>query len=130
MEKNFSVNLNNQATVENQTKSSKDDYVNLNCYKVVDGQPVWLFRVSTVPTQRVNTEAFLQKQLVEVAGSREQSDINRFVQSMPIVDSKYIREFLDKNEPRLDLTKTVLTPSGKRVDVAINFGVEFFRVFF
>ena len=70
MEKNFSVNLNNQATVENQTKSTKDDYVNLNCYKVVDGQPVWLFRVSTVPTQRVNTEAFLQKQLVEAYASK------------------------------------------------------------
>jgi predicted component of type VI protein secretion system len=49
---------------------------------------------------------------------------------MPILDSKYVREFLDKNEPRLDLVKTVFTPSGKKIDVAINFGVEFFRVFF
>jgi hypothetical protein len=72
----------------------------------------------------------LQKQIIEVEGSKEPQDINRFIQSMPIVDSKYIREFLDKNEPRLDLIKSVITPSGKRVDVRINFGVEFFRVFF
>jgi hypothetical protein len=72
----------------------------------------------------------LQKQIVEVNGNKEQGDINRFIQSLPILDSKYIREFLDKNEPSLDLVKPVLTPSGKRVDVQISFGVEFFRVFF
>ena len=72
----------------------------------------------------------LQKQIVEVEGNKDQQEINKFIQSMPIVDSKYIREFLDKNEPRLDLIKSVFTPSGKRVDVRINFGVEFFRPFF
>jgi hypothetical protein len=49
---------------------------------------------------------------------------------MPIMDSKYIRKFLSENEPRLDLTKTILAPSGNKVDVAITFGVEFFRPFF
>jgi len=72
----------------------------------------------------------LQKQIVEVNGIKDQGEINKFITSMPILDSKYIREFLDKNEPRLDLVKTVFTPSGKKIDVAINFGVEFFRVFF
>jgi hypothetical protein len=28
------------------------------------------------------------------------------------------------------LRKTILTPSGEKVDVDIAFGVEFFRVFF
>jgi hypothetical protein len=72
----------------------------------------------------------LQKQLIEVNGSKDSNDISKFIQTMPISDSKFIREFLDKNEPRLDLVKTVYTPSGKKVDVSINFGVEFFRVFF
>lgn len=72
----------------------------------------------------------LQKQIVEINGSKDQGDINKFIQSMPISDSKYIREFLDKNEPRLDLVKSVTAPSGKKVDLLINFGVEFFRVFF
>jgi hypothetical protein len=72
----------------------------------------------------------LQKQIVEVNGIKDQGEINKFITSMPILDSKYVREFLEKNEPRLDLVKTVFTPSGKKIDVAINFGVEFFRVFF
>jgi len=72
----------------------------------------------------------LQKQIIEVNGSADNNEINKFIQSMPISDSKFIREFLEKNEPKLDLIKSVYTPSGKKVDVAINFGVEFFRVFF
>lgn len=72
----------------------------------------------------------LQKQIVEVNGIKDQAEINKFITSMPISDSKFVREFLDRNEPRLDLVKSVFTPSGKKIDVAINFGVEFFRVFF
>ena len=86
----------------------------------------------TYPTGRIAPRVtwMLQKQIVEVEGSSAQEDINKFIQSMPISDSKYVREFLDKNEPRLDLRKSVITPSGKKVDVRINFGVEFFRPFF
>jgi hypothetical protein len=46
------------------------------------------------------------------------------------MDSKFIRNFINENEPQLDLRKTVMTPSGEKVDVDIAFGVEFFRVFF
>jgi hypothetical protein len=46
------------------------------------------------------------------------------------MDSKFIRNFIDENEPKLDLRKTVMAPSGVKVDVEINFGVEFFRPFF
>jgi hypothetical protein len=46
------------------------------------------------------------------------------------MDSKFIRNFIDENEPRLDLRRTILAPSGNKVDVAIAFGVEFFRPFF
>lgn len=72
----------------------------------------------------------LQKQIVSVNGDSSQSVINSFIDGLPIVDSKYIRNFLDDNEPRLDLRKTVITPSGEKVSVDITFGVEFFRVFF
>jgi hypothetical protein len=37
---------------------------------------------------------------------------------------------MKENEPKLDLKKTVIAPSGEKVDVEINFGVEFFRPFF
>jgi hypothetical protein len=49
---------------------------------------------------------------------------------MPIMDSKYIRDFLEKNVPTLDLKKEIIAPSGEKVSVNIAFGVEFFRPFF
>jgi hypothetical protein len=72
----------------------------------------------------------LMKHIVELNGNSDRNQISMFVDTMPIMDSKYIRKFLSENEPRLDLTKTILTPSGNKVDVAIAFGVEFFRPFF
>ena len=72
----------------------------------------------------------LAKQIVEINGSQDRSEIGKFVESMPIMDSKYIRSFFVNNEPRLDLNKEVIAPSGERVMVNITFGVEFFRPFF
>ena len=72
----------------------------------------------------------LQKQILSVGGDSTPATINSFIEGLPIVDSKYIRNFLDENEPRLDLRKSVITPSGEKVNVDITFGVEFFRLFF
>lgn len=72
----------------------------------------------------------LQKQIVSVNGETDGQTIARFIEGLPIMDSKYIRNFLLENEPSLDLMQKVYTPSGETVDVDINFGVEFFRVFF
>ena len=72
----------------------------------------------------------LQKQIVSVEGDNNMGTISKFIEGLPIMDSKYIRNFIDENEPRLDLRKTVMAPSGVKVDVEINFGVEFFRPFF
>ena len=49
---------------------------------------------------------------------------------MPIADSKYIRNFMNENEPRLDMNRTLMTPSGERLTVNVGFGVDFFRPFF
>ena len=72
----------------------------------------------------------LSKMIVEVNGLSDQGEIALFCQNMPIGDSKYIRKFMKENEPRLDLNRTVIAPSGEKVDVTIAFGVEFFRPFF
>jgi hypothetical protein len=72
----------------------------------------------------------LNKQIVEINGDRDRNNITNFIESLPIMDSKHIRKFLNDNEPRLDLTKTLTTPSGKKVETNITFGVEFFRPFF
>ena len=41
-----------------------------------------------------------------------------------------ISKFVDENEPRLDLVRRIIAPSGKEVYANIAFGVEFFRPFF
>ena len=72
----------------------------------------------------------LNKQIVEVNGITDRSEIARFIEQMPIADSKYIRKFMDENEPKLDLTRTVMAPSGEKLTVNVGFGVDFFRPFF
>lgn len=72
----------------------------------------------------------LVKQIVEINGSTSKEEISKFVDTMPIMDSKYINNFLRTNEPRIDLNREVTAPSGKKVNVRITFGAEFFRPFF
>jgi hypothetical protein len=43
---------------------------------------------------------------------------------------KDVVNFLKANEPRIELNREVTAPSGKKVNVRIAFGAEFFRPFF
>jgi hypothetical protein len=72
----------------------------------------------------------LNKQIVAVDGNYDREDISKFIETLPILDSKTIRNFLNENEPSLDLTTEVTAPSGEKVTVEVSFGVEFFRSFF
>jgi len=72
----------------------------------------------------------LNKMIVSVDGNEDRNLISKFVETMPIMDSKHIKKFMLDNEPRLDLVKQVIAPSGEKVMVNIAFGVEFFRPFF
>ena len=72
----------------------------------------------------------LQRQIVEINGSQDKGEIAKFIEQMPIMDSKFIRKFMDDNEPRLNMNRVVTTPSGDRLTVNVGFGVEFFRPFF
>ena len=81
-------------------------------------------RTAPVQTTRLN------KMIVSIDGNEDRMYISKFIESMPIMDSKHIKNFLFENEPRLDLTKEVIAPSGERVMADITFGVEFFRPFF
>jgi len=87
--------------------------------------------VKSYPSERtapiVTTK--ILKHIVSIDGDEDRSKIAVFVEQMPITDSKYIRRFILDNEPRLDLTKEVIAPSGEKVIVDITFGVEFFRPF-
>jgi hypothetical protein len=72
----------------------------------------------------------LQKQIVEVNGNSNPGDIALFIDTLPIMDSKFIRNFLKDNQPSLDLRRTAIAPSGELVPFEVSFGVEFFRSFF
>lgn len=72
----------------------------------------------------------MQKEIIEIDGSTDKATIAKFVESMPISDSKFIRNFMNENEPRLDMTKTIIAPSGEKLTVNVGFGADFFRPFF
>ncbi len=72
----------------------------------------------------------LNKQVVEINGSSDRQMISKYIETMPIMDSKFIRKFINDNVPSLDLKQIVTAPSGEIVETEINFGVEFFRPFF
>lgn len=72
----------------------------------------------------------LERQIVEIDGDSDKGKISMFISTLPIMDSKYIRNFMKENQPSLDLTRTVVAPSGELVSFEIAFGVEFFRPFF
>lgn len=72
----------------------------------------------------------LQKQIVAINSDNTPQTIAKFIDTMPIMDSKFIKNFLDMNEPKIELKRTITAPSGSKVDVEIAFGAEFFRVFF
>jgi len=81
-------------------------------------------RVAPVRTWR------LEREVVSIDGNTDKSTIQKFVESMPLADSKYIKKFMNENEPRLDMNRVIIAPSGEKLSVNIGFGVDFFRPFF
>lgn len=96
------------------------EVIDLN--KMVDSYPQG--RVVPKVTFRLN------KEIIEVNGSNNKEEIAKFVEQMMIMDSKYIRNFMNQNEPRLNMNQQVIAPSGEKLTVNVGFGVEFFRPFF
>lgn len=72
----------------------------------------------------------LEKQIVEIDGVEDKMKISKFISEMPISDSKDIRKFVSECEPKIDLDRKIIAPSGEEVTVSVAFGVEFFRPFF
>jgi hypothetical protein len=90
--------------------------------KMADQYPVG--RIAPKQTWKLN------KMVVEIDGNSDVAFITQTIDSLPISDAKFIRNFVEENEPRLDLVRRVNAPSGKEVYANIAFGVEFFRPFF
>jgi len=90
--------------------------------RMTDQYPVG--RIAPTITWRLN------KMVQEIDGITDREKIAAFIETLPIMDSKHIRNFVKDNVPSLDLEKTVMAPSGEKVSFRITFGVEFFRPFF
>jgi len=72
----------------------------------------------------------LERNVIEIDGMVDKMEISKFISQMPISDSKNLRKFIRECEPKLDLNRTVIAPSGEKVSFDVTFGVEFFRPFF
>jgi len=72
----------------------------------------------------------IEKHIISIENDTDREKISRFVNQMPISDSKSLRKFINECEPKLDVKKTVIAPSGEKVSVELAFGAEFFRPFF
>ena len=72
----------------------------------------------------------LEKHVVSIDGDTNRETISTFISTLPIMDSKFIRNTMSDCEPKLDLNRTTTAPSGEKVNMRITFGAEFFRPFF
>ena len=72
----------------------------------------------------------IEMSIVDIEGDKDRQNISKFINQMPISDSKELRKFLKECEPSIDLNRTVTAPSGEKVTFELSFGVEFFRPFF
>lgn len=90
--------------------------------KIQDAYPDGV--VAPVVTKR------LEMQIVSLNGETDKGRIAQEIMTMPIADSKFIRNSMRDAEPRLDLDRTFTAPSGEKVTSRITFGAEFFRPFF
>lgn len=77
----------------------------------------------------INTKK-LEMMIKSVDGNTDQMAIYQFIQVMPIKDSQDFKKFVLENKPGIDLIYEVYAPSGEKVLVRVDFGVEFFRPFF
>jgi len=77
----------------------------------------------------INTKK-LEMMIKSIDGQRDQMVIYQFIQNLPIKDSQDFKKFVSENKPGLDLIVDVIAPSGEKVPVLVDFGVEFFRPFY
>lgn len=72
----------------------------------------------------------LEMMIKSIDGQRDQMAIYQFIQNLPIKDSQEFKKFVAENKPGLELILEVIAPSGEKLPVMVDFGVEFFRPFY
>lgn len=73
----------------------------------------------------------LEMMIKSINGNKDMMQIHNFIENkMPLQDSHEFKKYYNENKPGVDLTQTVMTPSGEEIQVEVGFGVEFFRPFY
>ncbi len=76
----------------------------------------------------VNTEAtlILENQIVEVDGNRDKGYISDFIDTMRLMDSKQLKNYINSIECGIDTNVTFRTPGGGSVTRFLPFTIKFF----
>jgi len=73
----------------------------------------------------------LEMMIKSIDDDRDPMRIRGFIHDkMPIKDSQDFKKYVAENKPGLDLSQTVIAPSGEKITSIVGFGVEFFRPFY
>jgi hypothetical protein len=72
----------------------------------------------------------LEKQIISIDDNEQRDYVSKIIPQLPIADSKFLRKFLNECEPKVDLKREIVAPSGEKVTMNVSFGAEFFRPFF
>ena len=71
----------------------------------------------------------LQHSIVSVNGKTDRTLISKFISHMPAIDSLTLREYIDNNEPGIDMTSEIMCTNpdcGEVSEVTVPLGVSFF----
>jgi hypothetical protein len=76
----------------------------------------------------INTEStlLLENQIVEVDGTRDKNYISEFIDTMRIMDSKKLKNYMSELDCGIDMNITFGTPGGGSVTRFLPFTVKFF----
>ena len=76
----------------------------------------------------INTEAtlILENQIVEIDGNKDKNFISSFIDSMRLMDSKKLKEYINSIDCGVDTNVTFRTPGGESVTRFLPFTIKFF----
>ena len=78
-----------------------------------------------LPVSSTNTYT-LERQIVEVNGSRDRNFIKDFIQTMRIKDAKELRTYINSIDCGIDLSIEVATPRGGSIKTFLPLNIKFF----
>jgi hypothetical protein len=78
-----------------------------------------------LPVVNINTYR-LERQIVEVNGSRDKNLIRDFIQTLRIKDAKELKEYIEKIDCGVDLNIDVTTPRGGSISTFLPLNFKFF----